>query len=1590
MFFISKTFDRVSRVTLLILFIIGNNVLFTPKCLAQKIDLTLQEQEWIKSQRTLIVANELDWPPFDFVDENKPAGYSIDLINLIAKKTGLKIDFVNGYNWNELINMFKEGEIDILPAVYKDEERSQYMGFTSSYFSQPTVLITNSNSNIEDIVDLNDKTVGVIDGFSITTELEKQYPKVVRISVNGVLDGLKKVSTGEVDGFIESIGVVSYYLENQYLPNIKIISDAKLENMDLPSLYIGVRKENNILRGILQKGLDNISQAEMREIRTKWITIDIQKSETSKPETLLTAEEIQWLSNQSPMKVANEMNLAPFNFSDKGEPKGYSIELIQLASEKTGLPIEFVAGNTWDEIIEKFKHGELDILPYVYFTEERQEFISFTESYESNPSLLVVNERNTDIKSLEDLSSKQVAVVGGSTAEILKNRYPNIKLVYVDNPSEGLKAVSAENVDGFIASLGTVSYFLSNNFIPNIKLVGDVNLKTKEETQIHIGVAKERIILRDILQKGLDAITQQELNNIRQKWLPFNFSSSQEKESFFKVANLLKMAIGALLLFAIAYFVFNWLFSRVIKEEVALEFGSRKFKTKSIITLGILVLTVAGLGFLSVVYIQSKFSQNIKLQLENDLNSAHGRLEFWLNQKKDHLKLLGHDEELVDLTKQLLRVSNNYRKDHYEIVHNKLEEFFKKHNYEGSFIINSDLINIGSEDTAFVGKPNPIANYRADMLGPVFNGEVVFIPPVQTMMYFVIPIEDTDHTVIAALIQQIDPAFGFSEILQLSHVGETGESYIFNKNGKMLSRSRFEKDLQELGVFKEDSLGILSIEIKNPGGNLTTGFEPLVPRHLQPLTYMANSAISGNSGVNVDGYNDYRGVKVMGAWQWIDNMELGLATEIDTDEALALFSFIRLAAIIVIGITLIFIIGAILFTLKLGEKANFSLLQAKYELEERVDKRTEELNQANQQIQGIVDSLADALIIIGEHGKIESFSPSAEKMFHYKAKEILGLNISKLMPSPHKEAHDNYLKNYKNTGKATIIGTEREVNGIRKDGSIFPARLMVSEVKTEKKRLFVGLMSDLTARKKAEKRIISQSTALKSTANGIVITNTDGEIEWVNPAFTKLTGYSWREAVGKNPRVLNSGKHDDKYFKNLWETISKGDTWHGDVINKKKNGDLYYEDMTITPILDDKQEIVQYVAVKQDVTERKKLENELEKANKRMSGELNVAKDIQMSLLPLIFPAFPQRKEIDLFASLIPAREVGGDFYDFYFLDDDNICLVVGDVSGKGVPAALMMAVTKTLLKSRAGNDKSTASILTHVNNEIARDNTNYMFITVFMAILNTNTGELVYSNAGHNPTFIINKDKTDITKLTKLHGPVIGAMEEMTYTESRIDINKGDMILAYTDGVTEAQNKAEELYSDPKFENLIKTGEYSSPEILTNLIIDSVKTFEDGAEQFDDITVLAVQFNEDPNTVENHGICIEIKNDLVEITSAIEQFESFGMEYKIPFPMIQKFNIVFDELLNNIISYGYDDEKEHNIEVDVELKRERMIITLTDDGIPFNPFKKDPPDTMLSVEERGMGGLGIHIVKNLVDEYKYKRNVDKNIITLIKFNINK
>jgi serine phosphatase RsbU (regulator of sigma subunit)/anti-sigma regulatory factor (Ser/Thr protein kinase) len=402
------------------------------------------------------------------------------------------------------------------------------------------------------------------------------------------------------------------------------------------------------------------------------------------------------------------------------------------------------------------------------------------------------------------------------------------------------------------------------------------------------------------------------------------------------------------------------------------------------------------------------------------------------------------------------------------------------------------------------------------------------------------------------------------------------------------------------------------------------------------------------------------------------------------------------------------------------------------------------------------------------------------------------------------------------------------------------------------------------------------------------------------------------------------------------------------------------------------------------------LENSIEKLKKttstkeRMESELNIGRQIQMSMIPLIFPPFPDRKEIVIYGTMKPAREVGGDFYDFFFIDEDRFCFCIGDVSGKGVPAALFMAVTKTLIKSRAADDYSTASIITHINDELSRHNEAFMFVTIFIGILNTKTGKFLYTNAGHNPPYIKRKDGS-IEQIDQLHGPVAGAISGLTYKENKTSLSKKDVLLLYTDGITEARNREKEFFSDKRLAEVLSSFEDISAEDIVNSTVSEVKRFEDGADQADDITALAIQFLGIPEETLPMILKMTIKNHLSEIGQVKKRFNTFSEQYGISTPIRRKMNMVFDEMLNNIITHAYHDEDEHDIEIKVELSENRLTVSIADDGIPFNPIGVETPDTELSLEERKVGGLGIHLVRNLMDKVSYQRRIDKNIVTFVK-----
>lgn len=259
-------------------------------------------------------------------------------------------------------------------------------------------------------------------------------------------------------------------------------------------------------------------------------------------------------------------------------------------------------------------------------------------------------------------------------------------------------------------------------------------------------------------------------------------------------------------------------------------------------------------------------------------------------------------------------------------------------------------------------------------------------------------------------------------------------------------------------------------------------------------------------------------------------------------------------------------------------------------------------------------------------------------------------------------------------------------------------------------------------------------------------------------------------------------------------------------------------------------------------------------AKQKIESELEIARSIQMSLVPRTFPAFPERPEFDLFAELHPARAIGGDFYDFFMLDRNRICIAIGDVSDKGVPAALFMAVVRTFLKAIWRDEESPAATLTRLNDELATDNATCMFVTLLCAVVDLRNGAMHYACGGHNLPYIIDHHGT-IRQLKRLQGVTVGALEGMAFDEGTERLAPGETFFLFTDGVSEAMNRQEDLFGEDRLKDALVrfAGENSAIGLLQRLRHE-VESFADGAEQSDDLTMVAFRYLEPPRRQNGEG----------------------------------------------------------------------------------------------------------------------------------------
>ena len=382
----------------------------------------------------------------------------------------------------------------------------------------------------------------------------------------------------------------------------------------------------------------------------------------------------------------------------------------------------------------------------------------------------------------------------------------------------------------------------------------------------------------------------------------------------------------------------------------------------------------------------------------------------------------------------------------------------------------------------------------------------------------------------------------------------------------------------------------------------------------------------------------------------------------------------------------------------------------------------------------------------------------------------------------------------------------------------------------------------------------------------------------------------------------------------------------------------------------------------------------ISETKEKMESELKIASDIQMSMIPKTFPPFPERKDIDLSAALVPAKEVSGDLYDFY-IRDEKLLFCIGDVAGKGVPASLLMAVTRSLFRSISAHQDNPKEIVYAMNNSMSDMNESNMFVTFICCVLDLKTGKMQYSNAGHNAPLIFT-DK--ISELPVDPNLPLGVIRNKSYTLQEVNLHSDDAIFLYTDGITEAENHAHELFGLQRLKSTL-SGRKPAQDHLDN-VKKAVAEFVKDAPQSDDLTMLFFHYLNNPTQSKSVN-SITLSNDISQIHELEKFIGKIAEDIKIPDSLKSSINLAMEEAVTNVIMYSGSE----SVDVAAQTGGDKITFTITDSGKPFDPTALPDVDVNKSAGDRPVGGLGIHLYKKIMDSVTYRRQDNKNILTLIK-----
>lgn len=478
---------------------------------ASAVELSEQEQQWLQQHPVIRASNNTQWAPFGFVEDGKSTGFSVDYLNLIAARTGLRLQWINDASWYNQLQLARDQQVDLLHSVTKTRKRQSFLRFTRAYIDNPYTLYfpaeQASDLNLADWLKQR-KTISALKGLPVQELFAKLSPQPSILWVDTPLSGLDAVNNGAADAYLSQQKSTEFQIRRHNIGGLRGIALNTASPLNQEQMHFAARHDWPELASILEKGMAAISEQEIQQLLIKWSLA------APTPNISLTEQQLQWLSQQNELKLGVVPGWAPFGFVDDGYT-GIAKDYLDTITNQLKLSLAPIPDLSWPELLEQARQGKLDVITAIVRTPEREQFLNFTKPYLQLPQVIVTHESASLINSLADLKGKTVAVPHQFVTEhLLEENHPGLRILLVDTIEEGLRSVSNGSAYATISNIASVHFHRRHSDMDNLKVAA----VTPYEYAISIGVSKALPELVPILNRALDSFSELNKHYIQKKW----------------------------------------------------------------------------------------------------------------------------------------------------------------------------------------------------------------------------------------------------------------------------------------------------------------------------------------------------------------------------------------------------------------------------------------------------------------------------------------------------------------------------------------------------------------------------------------------------------------------------------------------------------------------------------------------------------------------------------------------------------------------------------------------------------------------------------------------------------------------------------------------------------------------------------------------------------------------------------------------------------------------------------------------------------------------------------------------------------------